>query len=79
MEYLSKMKPIAVALDRLQADKCHLADAVVIWKELAERFDDMSVSDCMKLESRMAIALTPVHFFFGLSPRSSLLWQPSPY
>ena len=70
MDYLSKMKPIAVALDRLQADKCHLADAVVIWKELAGRFDDMSLSDCMKLDSRMKIALTPAHFLaYLLDPR----------
>ena len=71
-EYLSKMKPIAVALDRLQADKCHLSDAVVIWKELAESFDDieMSLSDSKKLVSRMKIALTPAHFLaYLLDPR----------
>ena len=70
VEYLSKMKPIAVGLDRLQADNCHLADALVIWKDLAERFEDMPLADCKKLDSRMAIALTPAHFLaYLLDPR----------
>ena len=70
VDYLSKMKPLAVALDRLQADNCHLADAVVIWKELADTFEDMPVEDFMKFESRMSIALTPAHFLaYLLDPR----------
>ena len=37
-DYLSKMKPIAVALDKLQSDKCNISDAVFIWKDLQEAF-----------------------------------------
>ena len=77
LDYLSKMKPLAVALDKLQRDSCHLADAVVIWKELAESFDEMSVADSLRLEARMKVALTPAHFLaYHLDPRyfgSSLL------
>ena len=72
MEHLSKMKPIAVALDRLQRDKCHLSDAVVIWKELQGKFDDMSVSlsDLMRFEARMSTTLTPAHYLaYRLDPR----------
>ena len=43
-DYLSKMKPIAVALDKLQSDKCNISDAVVIWKDLQEAFEDMPLS-----------------------------------
>ena len=59
------MKPLAVALDRLQANDSHLADAVVIWKDLAEKFeksDDLPLADTIRLRARMSIALTPTHF-----------------
>ena len=72
-EYLSKMKPLAVALDRLQANEYHLADAVVIWKDLAEKFeksDDLPLADTLRLRARMSIALTPAHFLaYLLDPR----------
>ena len=63
MDYLSKMKPIAVSLDRLQRNNCHLADSVVIWKELQSKFEDtMSVSDWLKFEDKISCALTPAPF-----------------
>ena len=35
-DYLDKMKPISVALDKLQANTCTIADAVPIWKDLED-------------------------------------------
>ena len=70
MEYLSRMKPIAIALDKLQRDKCHLSDAVVIWKELQETFENMPLPDYMNFETRISAALTPAHLLaYILDPR----------
>ena len=65
-DYLSKMKPIAVALDKLQSDKCNISDAVVIWKDLQEAFEDMPLSVSSKFEERMSSALTPAHYLAHL-------------
>ena len=70
MEYQAKMKPIAIALDKLQRNNCHLSDAVVIWKELQETFEGLPVIDLMKLDSRLSTALTPAHLLaYLLDPR----------
>ena len=34
-DYLKCMKPIAVALDKVQSDTCKISDAVEVWKELS--------------------------------------------
>ena len=34
-DYLKRMKPIAVALDKVQSDTCKIRDAVEVWKELS--------------------------------------------
>ena len=66
-DYLSKMKLLAIALDKLQSNKCHISDAVPIWKELQEKFlEDMTLSDICKFEARISIALTPVHYLAHL-------------
>ena len=65
-EYLSKMKPIAIALDKLQSDKCSISDSVVIWKDLQDAFDDMPLSVCTIFEDRMSCALTPAHYLAHL-------------
>ena len=70
MDYLSKMKSIPVALDTLQRNKCHHTNAAVIWKKLQEKLGDLSVSDLMELDSRIATALIPAHFLtYLLNPR----------
>ena len=65
-EYLSKMKPIAIALDKLQSDKCSISDSVVIWKNLQDAFDDMPLSVCTIFKDRMSCALTPAHYLAHL-------------
>ena len=69
-DYLSRMKPIAIALDKLQSDKCLISDAVVIWKELQEKFEDRSIIDHFKFDARISTALTPAHYLaYHLDPR----------
>ena len=35
-DYLQRMRPIAVALDRMQSDSCKISDAVHVWKKLED-------------------------------------------
>ena len=35
-DYLKRMNPIAVALDKVQSDGCKLSDAVKVWKHWRE-------------------------------------------
>ena len=63
-DYLQRMRPIAVALDRMQSDSCKISDAVHVWKKLE---DDLKESHqpptvMKKLLSRTKQALTPAHF-----------------
>ena len=34
-DYLKHMKPITIALDKVQNDTCRISDAVEVWKELS--------------------------------------------
>ena len=43
-ELLQRLKPIAVALDKVQRDNCTIADAVNIWKQLET---DLPLEWCM--------------------------------
>ena len=67
-DYLQRMRPIAVALDRIQSDSCNISDAVHVWKKLE---DDLKESHqpptVMKtLLSRTKQALTPAHFLSNI-------------
>ena len=33
-DYLARIKPISVAVDRAQADKCSISDVIEVWKKL---------------------------------------------
>ena len=69
-DYLARMKPIAVALDKLQSDTCHITDAVVIWKELEQELEHMPIKVIKAVQSRMNTALTPAHYLANiLDPR----------
>lgn len=70
-DYLSRMKPIAVALDRMQRADCTIADAVHIWKELYTELQPiLSDADLRKVAKRMAANLTPDHHLaYLLTPK----------
>ena len=67
-DYLQRMRPIAVVLDRMQSDSCKISDAVHVWKKLE---DDLKESHqpprvMGKLLSRTKQALTPAHFLANI-------------
>lgn len=74
--YLERLKPIAVALDRIQREGTLISETVYIWKSLKEELDD-SISDKKekdmfekKKKKRIKLALTPAHYLaYILDPR----------
>lgn len=67
------LKPIAVALDKMQSNQCSLADSVSIWKELRQQLAsiDSTTQDVLNcFDEREAQALTGAHYAaFLLSPK----------
>lgn len=72
-EYLSILKPIAVALDTLQRKNATISDAVEQWKHLAFVFQDeleLSLAQLKKFQCRYKQALTQYHFIaYMLNPQ----------
>lgn len=62
--YLQQLKPISVALDRVQKQNCSIGEAVLIYKELRRSLTDLSMGrdTVKKFEKRYKMALTPAHF-----------------
>ncbi|XP_053891051.1 dnaJ homolog subfamily C member 9 isoform X1 [Malaclemys terrapin pileata] len=66
---LSTLKPISVALNKMQGNSCFIADAVEIWKELSESLKREICNDRVKLQAlkkRMGQALSPAHFLTNI-------------
>ena len=62
-DYLNRMKPIAIALDRMQRTNCTIADAVDIWKDLKGALQPHLDNAMMKsVDSRMNANLTADHY-----------------
>jgi len=57
-ELLQRLKPIAVALDKVQRDSCTIADAVDIWKQLETDLALDSPDTKQKLKKRIQQALS---------------------
>lgn len=71
-DLLKLLKPISVALDRMQKDSTSIADSVSIWKELETQFE--SCPDSLKkiFKDRLDMVLTPAHWAaFLLHPSHS--------
>ena len=49
-DYLKCMKPIAIALDKVQSDSCKLSEAVEVWKRLSE---DMASSQPLVVSQKV--------------------------
>nr|XP_048719755.1 uncharacterized protein LOC125642430 isoform X1 [Caretta caretta] len=62
----STLKPISVALNKMQGNRCFIADGVEIWKEPRENLKREICNDRVKLQAlkkkRMGQALPPAHF-----------------
>ena len=50
-DYLRRMKPIAVALDKVQSDSCKLSEAVEVWKALKRETDSLQPFDVAQKSS----------------------------
>lgn len=73
-DYLKRLKPISVALDKVQRDTCFIGGAVEAWKQLGTDWDESEqpLSAMKKLEERRSQALTPAHFLADiLDPQSA--------
>lgn len=70
-DYLQLLKPIAVALDKVQSNTCVISEAVEAWLSLYSTLKEhASRSVLEKVEKRMRQALTPNHFLAHiLDPR----------
>ena len=61
------MKPITVALDKVQSDSCKLSGAVEVWKALEEMMDSLQPFDfAQKVQLRSKQALTPAHYLANI-------------
>ncbi|XP_029655938.1 uncharacterized protein LOC115229781 [Octopus sinensis] len=66
-EYLMLIKPIAVALDKIQNDSTTISHAVEIWKELEQTYIDNGCTNILgKVRIRAKQALTPFHLLANL-------------
>lgn len=65
------LKPISVALDKIQRDLCSLSEALLTWKELGNDLKPKTDQKCLKkFMSRYNMAMTPAHFLaYLLDPK----------
>ena len=70
-DYLQLLKPISVALDKVQSNTCVISEAVEVWLCLHSTLkENQSQSVLDKVEKRMRTTLTPYHFLAHiLDPR----------
>ena len=65
-KYLEVMKPIVVALDRVQRNDTTIAVAVEVWERLARELQHQSQDVCFHYKKRMDMALGPVHYLANI-------------
>jgi uncharacterized protein YuzB (UPF0349 family) len=66
-DLLKILKPIAVALDKIQKNSCTISDALVIWKDLEKNLLNLlDVKGKREFSKRYKMALTPAHFLASL-------------
>ena len=63
-DYLQRLKPISVALDKVQRDNCFMGQAVDAWKQLERDLEDVNqpLTVMKKVQERCSQALTPAHY-----------------
>ena len=63
-DYLQRLKPISVALDKVQRDNCFIAQAVDAWKQLETDLEEVNqpLTVMKKVQERCSQALTPAHY-----------------
>lgn len=70
-DYLTRMKPIAVALDKVQRNTCVISEAVEVWLSLLSDLKGSQPQNVVKkVEQRMKQSLTATHYLSNiLDPR----------
>ena len=63
-DYLQRLKPISVALDKVKRDNCFMAQAVDAWKQLERDLEEVNqpLTVMKKAQERCSQALTPAHY-----------------
>ena len=67
-DYLDRLKPISVALDKLQRDAALISDAVEVWHKLKTDLKDLVTDEkgVEKVDKRRNAAITPAHLLANL-------------
>ena len=66
-DYLRRMKPIAVALDKVQSDSCKLSETVEVWKALElEMESSQPIVVTQRVQQRSKQALTTAHYLANI-------------
>jgi hypothetical protein len=66
-DYLLRLQPLTVALDRLQAANCTLAESVEIWLDLKDALTEhLGRVDMAKVHKRMESNLTAHHYLANI-------------
>lgn len=67
-DYLQRLIPISIALDKMQVADCTIADAVEVWKDLEAALSDVLSNPREKtaLKKRIAANLKPCHYLANL-------------
>lgn len=61
-DFLQRMKPIAVSLDRMQRDGATISVAVEVWKKLENDLNEQPANVLKQFKKRKEMALTPAHY-----------------
>lgn len=60
---LALYQPLALALTKVQSSTCHIADCLIIWKDLHEKLmPSMSLAQKKMFKDRYEMAMTPFHY-----------------
>lgn len=66
-DYLARLLPISIALDKMQRETCTIGDAVEIWKDLELNLvTTLNEEEMSKFYRRMRANLTPHHYLANL-------------
>jgi len=65
-DYVQKMKPIAVALDRVQKSGTMIAEYVDIWHQLGTDLKNQPKAVLKEFNKRMAMAIGPHHYLANM-------------
>lgn len=66
-DFLLRIKPVSIALDRVQRDNTNISIAVEVWFRLEKDLEGQPLSVLKEFEKRMKMALGPEHFLANIA------------